>query len=297
MQQMTEANGIELCYETFGSPSRPPLLLVMGYTAQMTGWHDGFCQALADRGTYVIRFDNRDVGLSSKSDGPVPDVMALMGKLRQGGTVSPDETPYNLSDMAADAIGLLDALDIERAHVVGASMGGMIVQHLAFDHQERVLSATSIMSTTGDSDVGQASEEALGALLRPAPANRDEFIDQSVDTSRVISGPLWVEADARARATAAYDRMYHPTGAAFQMAAIVASGNRTDRLKEVTIPFGVIHGRVDQLIDVSGGHATADAVEGAELVLFDEMGHDLPPALWPDLIESIFATAERAEIL
>ncbi len=294
MHQIADANGIDLCYETFGSEDHQPLLLVMGYTAQMTGWHDDFCRALAARKAYVIRFDNRDVGLSTKSEGTPPDVLALMTKLREGGSVSPDEAPYSLSDMAADSVGLLDALDIESAHVVGASMGGMITQHLAFEHPERVRSATSIMSTTGNSDVGQASDEALGALLRPAPADRDAFIEQSVDTSRVISGPLWIEADARARASAAYDRMYHPPGSAFQMAAIVASGDRTARLGEVKTPFGVIHGRVDQLIDVSGGHATADAVEGAELTLFDEMGHDLPPALWPELADSIFATMKRA---
>ena len=284
---MVPANGIELCHQTFGDPADPPLLLVMGLGAQMILWPEELFLGLAARGRYVIRFDNRDVGLSTKTPGPPPDVLALMTRRAAGGEVGPADVPYTLSDMAADAAALLDALGIERADVVGASMGGMIVQHLAFEHPERVRSATSIMSTTGNPAVGQATPEAIGVLLRQPPTTRDEAIAQGVAASKVISGPLWDEDDARRRATDSYDRMFHPAGAAFQLAAIVASGDRTDRLGSVQAPFLVIHGREDPLIDVSGGVATADAVPGAELVLLDDMGHYLPRPLFPQLIDAI----------
>lgn len=290
---LVTANGIELCHQTFGDPADPPLLLVMGLGAQMILWPEDLFLGLAARGRYVIRFDNRDVGLSTKTPGPPPDVLALMTRRAAGGEVGPADVPYTLSDMAADAAGLLDALGIEQADVVGASMGGMIVQHLAFEYPGRVRSVTSIMSTTGHPAVGQATPEAIGVLLRPAPANRDEAIAQGMAASKVISGPLWDEDDARRRATESYDRMFHPAGPAFQLAAIVASGDRTERLGSVQAPFLVIHGRVDPLIDVSGGVATADAVPGAELVLLDDMGHNLPRPLFPQLIDAIDGIAKR----
>jgi len=290
---MVAANGIDLCHQTFGDPTDPPMLLVMGLGAQMILWPEELFSGLAARGRYVIRFDNRDVGLSSKTPGPPPDVLGLMTRRAAGGEVGPADVPYTLSDMAADAAGLLDALGIERADVVGASMGGMIAQHLAFEHPERVRSVTSIMSTTGNPAVGQASPEAIDVLLRPPAATRDEAIAQGMAASRVISGPLWDEADARRRAAESYDRMFHPVGPAFQLAAIVASGDRTQRLGSVRAPFLVIHGRLDPLIDVSGGVATADAVPGAELVLLDEMGHNLPRPLFPQLIDTIDGIAHR----
>ncbi|MEZ5409775.1 MAG: alpha/beta hydrolase [Acidimicrobiales bacterium] len=291
---MAATNGIELCHQTYGDPADPPMLLVMGLGAQMILWPEELFVGLAARGRYVIRFDNRDVGLSTKTPGPPPDVLALMARRSAGGEVGPADVPYTLSDMAADAAGLLDALGIEQADVVGASMGGMIVQHLAFEHRERVRSVTSIMSTTGNPAVGQASPEAVGVLLRPPPANRDEAIAQGMAANKVISGPLWDEDDARRRAAESYDRMFHPAGLAFQLAAIVASGDRTGRLGTVRAPFLVIHGRLDPLIDVSGGVATADAVPGAELVLFDDMGHNLPSPLFPQLIGAIDGIAARA---
>lgn len=291
---MVSANGIELCHQTFGHPADPPLLLMMGLGAQMILWPEELFAALAARGRYVIRFDNRDVGLSTKTPGPPPDVLGLMTRRAAGGEVGPADVPYTLSDMAADAAGLLDALGIEQADVVGASMGGMIAQHLAFEHPERVRSVTSIMSTTGHPAVGQASPEAIGVLLRPPPASRSEAITQGMAASRVISGPLWDEDDARRRATESYDRMFHPVGPAFQLAAIVASGDRTERLGTVRAPFLVIHGRLDPLIDVSGGVATADAVPGAELLLLDEMGHNLPRPLFPQLIEAIDSISRQA---
>ncbi len=290
---VVSVNGVELCHQTFGHPTDPPLLLVMGLGAQMILWPEELFIGLAARGRYVIRFDNRDVGLSTKTPGPPPDVLALMTRRATGGEVGPADVPYTLSDMAADAAGLLDAMGIEQADVVGASMGGMIAQHLAFEHPERVRSVTSIMSTTGHPAVGQASPEAIGVLLRPPPASRNEAIAQGMAASRVISGPLWDEDDARRRATESYDRMFHPVGPAFQLAAIVASGDRTEQLGTVRAPFLVIHGRLDPLIDVSGGVATADAVPGAELVLFEEMGHNLPRPLFPQLIEAIDTIAHR----
>ncbi len=291
---MVPANGMELCHQTFGHPADPPLLLVMGLGAQMILWPEELFAALAARGRYVVRFDNRDVGLSTKTPGPPPDVLGLMTRRAAGGEVGPADVPYTLSDMAADAAGLLDALGIERADVVGASMGGMIAQHLAFEHPERVRSVTSIMSTTGHPAVGQASPEAIGVLLRPPPASRSEAIDQGMAASKVISGPLWDEDDARRRATESYDRMFHPVGPAFHLAAIVASGDRTERLGTVRAPFLAIHGRLDPLIDVSGGVATADAVPGAELLLLDDMGHNLPRPLFPQLIEAIDTITRRA---
>ncbi|MEP4652943.1 MAG: alpha/beta fold hydrolase, partial [Ilumatobacter sp.] len=256
-----EVNDIEICYESFGPDDAPPLLLVMGLGAQMTLWSPGFVSELLERGFRVIRFDNRDIGLSTKSEGPPPDVMALYAKSLAGESI---DAPYTLSTMANDAVGLLDALGIAAAHVVGASMGGMIVQVMAIEHADRVLSMTSIMSTTGASDVGQPDPAAIGALLTPPPTDRAGAIAATVATSRIIGGSLFDEADARSRAIEAYDRCFHPAGAAFQIAAIAATGDRTDRLRAVQIPTLVIHGREDSLVTLSGGEATAAAVPGAD---------------------------------
>ncbi len=276
VEQVAATNGREICYQTFGSDGDPPVVLVMGLTAQMVGWHEDLCRDLAGRGHHVIRFDNRDVGRSSKTDGPPPNMVALVTKVMSGQSVDRADVPYDLSDMAADTVGLLDALGIERAHLVGASMGGMIVQHLCFDHPDRVRTATSIMSTTGAPDVGQAAPEVLSALMQPAPAERDAFAEHAVDLGRVISGPHFSPDEARSRAARSYDRGHHPEAAAFQMAAIMASGDRTGRLASVTAPFGVIHGAVDPLISPSGGEATAAAIDGATLMTIDEMGTTCP---------------------
>lgn len=293
MHQLMSTNGIEVCYETFGDRRHPAALLIMGFAAQMTAWPFEFCEALAKRGFFVIRYDNRDVGLSSKTEGPTPDVMKLYGRMQDGGWIESSEVPYTLSDMADDAVGLLDSLDIDRAHVIGASMGGMIVQHLAFDHGSRLRSATSMMSTTGQRDVGQGTPEALTALLTPNPTDRVGFIEQSVINSKVVSGPLWIEAEARTRAGESYDRMFHPAGPPFHLAAIAASGDRTERLASVDLPFLVIHGAADALIDVSGGHATAAVVPGADMLILASMGHDLPRPLWPQILNSIGGLTER----
>ncbi|MDT8912189.1 alpha/beta hydrolase [Amycolatopsis sp. PS_44_ISF1] len=283
------ANGLELEYDTFGDPADPPLVLVMGLGAQMITWEPGFCELLAGHGFHVVRFDNRDIGLSSYLDelGATDVAAVLTGQA---------SAPYLLADLADDTVGLFDALGFEKAHVVGASMGGMIVQQLAIDHPERLLSVTSIMSTTGDPSVGQASPAAFAALSRTPAATREESIEQSVAAYRTTGSPGYpaTEEYLRQKAADGYDRALHPEGTLRQMAAIIASGDRTERLREVRLPFTVVHGEDDPLVNVSGGKATAAAVPGAELVLLPGMGHDLPAPLWPEITDAIVRTTARA---
>ena len=283
---------IEICYESFGDPDAPPLLLVMGLGAQMTLWSPGFVSELLERGFRVIRFDNRDAGLTTKTDGPPPDVMAMFAAFVSG---QPIEAPYTLSLLAADAVGLLDALEIPAAHIVGASMGGMIVQAIAIEHPDRVLSLTTIMSTTGHTEVGQPDPEAMMALLSPAPEGRAAAIESSLNTSRLISGELFDEVESRRIQTESYDRCFHPAGTMFQIAAIAASGDRTEGLQQLDVPTLVIHGRQDPLITLSGGEATAAAVPGADFLVFGLMGHDLPRQYWPQIADAIFNIAARGE--
>jgi pimeloyl-ACP methyl ester carboxylesterase len=281
-----KSNGIELEYDTFGSPEDPALLLIMGFTAQMTAWDEAFCRLIADQGFYVIRFDNRDVGLSSRLDGDV-DVAALFaGQLTS--------VPYSLDDMADDAAGLLDALGIAKAHIVGASMGGMIAQLVAIRHPEKTLSLCSIMSTTGDRSVGQPTPEAMGALMAPPPTNRDEAIANGLAAGRILSPVHFDEARVAKRSGEAYDRAYDPKGVQRQLAAIGTQADRTPALANVTAPTLVIHGGPDPLVTISGGEATAKAVPGAELLVFEDMGHDLPEPRWPEIVDAIVANAKRA---
>jgi len=285
------AGEVELAYERFGDPSDAPVLLVMGLATQMLGWHEEFCAGLAARGLYVIRFDNRDVGLSTHLHrAPMPDIRAAMA----GDTSS---AAYTLSDMARDTVGLLDALGLQSAHLVGASMGGMIAQTVAIEHPDRVRSLTSIMSTTGDSKVGGATEEALRVLLAPPARTREESMDRTVAAYRVIGSPGFQmdEGGLRERAGRSFDRAYDPVGVSRQLLAIVASGDRTERLREVRVPTLVIHGEDDPLVSVSGGRATAAAIPEAELVTVPGMGHDLPRELWPEISERIAALVERIE--
>jgi pimeloyl-ACP methyl ester carboxylesterase len=272
-------NEIELEYDTFGDPDDPTVLLVMGFTAQMTAWDPTFCEKIAADGRHVVRFDNRDCGLSSKLDGVAADPMAVLHAHTAGESIP--AVPYTLSDMAADAVGLLDHLGVDRAHVVGASMGGMIVQTLAIEHPDRVSSATSIMSTVGDLDYGKPTPEALAVLLTPPPVDRDDYI-------AVWSSKRYFDiAQARQRAAADYDRAFYPEGASRQLAAIYASGDRSELLPGVRVPMLVIHGLDDTLIDPSGGRRTAELVPGATLVEVPDMGHDLPPEVWPTLVDAI----------
>ncbi|TFV61274.1 UNVERIFIED_ORG: alpha/beta hydrolase [Bacillus sp. AZ43] len=281
---------IELAYETFGDPSDPPVLLVMGLATQMIGWPDEFCAGLAGRGLFVVRFDNRDIGLSTHlDDAGTPDIMAIFG----GDTSS---AAYPLTDLASDTIGLLDALGLGSVHLVGASMGGMVAQLVAVQAPERVRSLTSIMSTTGEPGVGAPAEVALPVLLAPAATDRESAIQRVVDTYRVIGSPGFEfdEAALRDRAGLSFDRAHDPAGVARQLAAILTTHDRTPDLAKVAVPTLVIHGSQDTLVDVSGGRATAAAVPGAELVVVDGMGHDLPRAVWPEITDRIAALIARA---
>jgi len=287
------ANGIQLEYETFGSPEGRPLLLTMGLGGQLILWDEAFCEALADRGHYVVRYDNRDVGLSTKfEEAGAPDLMSMM--------INPDSAPepaYTLDDMAADGVGLLDALGLESAHVCGASMGGMIVQTMALRHAGRVRSMTSIMSTTGNKDLPPADPSVSARLMMDPPQNREEAIDRSVETLKVIGSPGFDFDEAAVRDTAArgYDRCFLPSGQARQLAAIVSQPNRAPELEKLDLPTLVVHGLSDPLVPVEGGKQTAAAIPGAELWLVEGMGHDLPKAIQAELVDRITALSERAD--
>jgi len=284
------ANGLELEYDTFGDPANPPLVLVMGLGAQMITWEPGFCELLAAKGFHVVRFDNRDVGLSSYLDDlPVPDLAAILA----GDTSS---APYLLSDFADDTVGLFDALGFERAHVVGASMGGMIVQQLAIDHPDRLLSVTSIMATTGDRAVGRPEPWALAILMRAPAETREQAIADAAAAFRSLGSPAYPDTEEflTAKATALYDRAQYPAGALRHSAAIAASGDRTEALRRVRLPVVVVHGDADPLVNISGGKATADAIPDAELVVIPGMGHNLPHPVWPEVVEAIVRATSRA---
>jgi pimeloyl-ACP methyl ester carboxylesterase len=290
----TTANDITIEYEIIGDIADPALLLVMGLGGQLTAWPDPFCAQLADQGFAVVRYDNRDIGLSQKFENAgIPDVAAILGALGSGGTVS---APYTLGDMADDGIALIEGLGLSPAHIVGASMGGMIVQEMVIRHPGAVRSQCSIMSTTGDRSVGQATPDAIAILLQPPPATRAEVIEAGVRGSRVIGSPRYPtdEAELRAAAALSYDRSYYPQGLARQIAAILAAEDRTAALGAVDVPTLVIHGDADPLVTPSGGEATAKAVPGAELLILEGMGHDLPEPLWPEVIAAIVANANRA---
>ena len=287
------ANGISLCYDTVGSPAHPALLLVMGFTAQLTGWDDRFCRMLADGGRYVIRFDNRDCGLSTHFDGVTVDLPGVLAAWESDGVMPP--IPYSMSDFSNDAFALLDHLGIEKAHIVGASMGGMIVQAMAVEHPERVLTLTSIMSTTGERDFYQWDPETRAAMSTPPPSDRAGFVEHSVAIGRRLSSPRYFDAEAAARRSAAsYDRMFYPQGAARQTAAIRGSGHRAAGLRALAVPTLVMHGQADTLILPLGGHRTAELVAGANLMVFKDMGHDLPPQLWPLITDAILSHTRHA---
>ena len=281
----TNPSQVELEYDTFGSPDDVALLLVMGFTAQMTAWDDELCQQLADGGRYVIRFDNRDCGLSTHLDGQRVNAGAVLQAALSGQEIPP--VPYTLSDMANDAVGLLDELGIDRAHIVGASMGGMIVQTIAIEHPARVLSLTSIMSSPGDPRVGKPTDEAREVLLSPPPTEREAYIANAERQAVYASKRYFDPARAREKAALAYDRAFYPEGATRQLAAIYASGDRSEGLAALDVPTLVIHGRDDTLITPEGGERTAELIPGARLMLVEDMGHDWPRELWPTLVPAI----------
>jgi pimeloyl-ACP methyl ester carboxylesterase len=288
-----KANNIEIEYDTFGDPSSKPLLLVMGLGAQMIRWHEDLCKMFVDKGFYVIRFDNRDVGLSTKfEEAGVPNIMKEFMARQRGKTISP---PYNVEDMADDAVGLLDALNIEKAHICGASMGGMIVQIIAFRHPARVLSLTSIMSTTGNPNLPQAKPEAMQLLLKPAPTEREAYIEESVKRWRILygSGFPFPEDEVRELAAVLYDRSFYPQGMARQLFAILGAENRVPKLGSIKVPTLVIHGSEDPLVPVEGGRETAASIPGADLLIIEGMGHNLPPEIWSQVVGAIAKNADK----
>src|SRR5436190_21517920 len=281
--------GIRLCYETFGDPADPALLLIMGLGTQMVAWHEDFCRKLVDEGFHVIRFDNRDIGRSTHLEGaPTPTTPQLL--MRR------PPAAYRLEDMAGDTAGLLEGLGIGAAHVVGVSMGGMIAQTLAATRPDRVLSLASIMSTTGGRRVGQPKLRVMPIFLRRPPGGREAFIDHTETLFKTIgsSGIQRDDAELREVAGLMYDRGLDPNGSARQLAAIIASGNRTPALRRITAPTVVIHGNADRLVRPSAGRAIAKAIAGSQLVKIDGMGHDLPRAAWDQIIAAIVENARRA---
>ncbi|MFF7469664.1 alpha/beta fold hydrolase [Streptomyces sp. NPDC008092] len=286
--------GVSIAYDTFGDPSDPPVLLVMGFGAQMIAWHDDFCRALAGRGRHVIRYDNRDCGLSSRFDDHPVDVGRFVAAVSSGDVpAAVAMVPYGLRDMADDGLGLLTALGIGRAHVVGASMGGMIAQTMAVTRPERVLTLTSMMSSTGESEYGQSTPEARAVLFSPKPADREGYVAAAerelVWASRRYGDP----AVLRELAARSYDRAYYPAGTGRQLGAMILAGSRAEALRGLRVPTLVIHGLDDTLIGVDGGRRTAELVPGAELLLVPDMGHDRPRELWPELIDALVAHTGR----
>jgi pimeloyl-ACP methyl ester carboxylesterase len=283
--------GITLCYETFGDPGDPAALLIMGLGAQMVAWQDDFCEQLAARGLYVVRFDNRDIGRSTHLQGPPPSLLQMLRY-----SIS---ARYTLAEMAGDAVGLMDELEIDRAHTIGASMGGMIAQTLAARYPRRVRSLTSMMSTTGGRWVGRPALSSYPIFLRKAPTEREAFIEHATELFAKI-GSRGIPQDTegvRQIAALSFDRELDRTGAGRQLAAIIASGDRTAELESITASTLVIHGTVDPLVSPSGGRATARAIPGAELMTIEGMGHDLPRVLWPRLIGALADHAAGADRL
>lgn len=290
------ANGIQIEYETFGESSARPLLLISGLGMQMIQWDDELCKDLAARNHYVIRFDNRDVSLSTKiTEAGMPNIPEIVGKLLKGERVNP---PYTLDDMANDAVGLLDALKIPKAHICGMSMGGMIAQTIAIRKPDRVLSLISISATTGNPQVPPAKPEILALLSTPPPNERQGYVDYMAKVLKAISGPAFPPDERWTRKIygEAYDRSFCPEGRARQFVAIRTQVNRAPLLSSVKVPSLVIHGTSDPLVSVEGGKDTAKAISGAELMLIDGMGHDFPHGgPWPKIVEAIAKHIQKAQ--
>lgn len=291
------ANNIQMEYETFGDSSSPPILLIIGLGGQLIYWDKAFCSQLAEAGLYVIRFDNRDAGLSTKFDeAGVPDLMDVIGNVMSGRKVTP---PYTIEDMASDAVGLLDALRIEKAHICGMSMGGMIAQSVAINYPRRVLSLTSIYSTTGNPHLPQPKPEVMRLLVTPPPQDREPFIQFNLGLFRTLTGPRfgfdekWVR-DITGRA---YDRAYSPRGTGRQLVAILTQADRRRALRGVKVPTLIIHGDADPLVSLEAGKEAAEAVPGAELKIIEGMGHDLPHgAAWTKIANDIIAHTRRRRV-
>lgn len=263
----------ELWYETFGDPANPTLLMVNGLGSQSSNYQDAWCEMFAAEGLHVVRFDNRDVGLSTSF---------------AGAPVGEAGNAYVLTDLAADAIAVLDAVGVERAHVMGLSMGGMIVQTIAIEHPERLLSMTSVMSSTGEPEYGQSAPEAFAQLTAPPATDRESHVQRWIDGLRIWGSPeFFDEARLRADAERSFDRAFTPDGTTRQFMAIRASAPRAERLREVSVPTLVMHGSADTLITPSGGERTAELIPGARFVLIEGMGHDYPPQLWRRWVDEV----------
>ena len=289
MEQFCTVGGVELCYETFGDPRDPAMLLVMGMAMQMVAWHDDLCEELAGRGFHVIRFDNRDAGRSQQMHGSPPNLLQIARRDRRAAV-------YTLEDMADDGVGLLDHLGVDGAHVVGASMGGMIGQVMAVRHPRRVLSLVSMLSNTGARWSGQPSWRLYHVLLARPPRDRErylrfaEWVFERIGSRTLDRGV----DDIRRIAARSYDRGLNPAGSGRQLAAILASGDRTAQLRSITAPTLVVHGAEDRFVAPSGARATTRAIPGARLLMIERMGHDLPRSLWPRILDAIEQNAARA---
>ena len=290
-----EANGIQIEYDTFGDKSSPALLLIIGLGSQMIHWDEEFCDGLAGKGYFVIRFDNRDTGLSTKFDeAGLPDIMGIISARMAG---KPVDLPYTLEDMAEDTAGLLDSLGIEKAHICGMSMGGMIAQTLALRHPERFLSLTSIYSTTGNPELPQPQPDVTALLLTPTPFEREAAIEHSMKVFKTISGPGFPfdEAWHRNILERSYDRSFYPSGIMRQFMAILAQQNRKQALSSLLIPTLVIHGTDDPLVPIACGRDTARAIPESAFLSIEGMGHDLPHGgAWPQVMEAIIKHTQNA---
>lgn len=290
-----DSNGIKIEYETFGDPGSQPLLLIMGFASQLILWDEALCEQIAQKGYFVIRYDNRDVGLSTKiDDAGVPDVMKIIEALMLGQPVNP---PYTIKDMADDAIGLLDALSIDKAHICGMSMGGMIAQTMAINNPQRVLSLISIYSNTGDLEDPQPKPEAFEFLTTPFPEEREAFIEHSIKLFHTMTGPGFPfdEEWHRNIAAQSYDRAFYPEGPARQLVAVITQKNRRPALASVSVPTLVVHGTDDPMVPVECGKNTAAAIPGAELMIIEGMGHDTPHSgAWLQIVDAIVEHIKKA---
>ena len=281
-------------YDTKGSSEDPAILLIMGFTEPMTSFRDGFCQLLVKAGNYVIRFDNRDVGLTSKTQTDPPDLQAIITAVMTGQT--PPQIPYSLKDMAGDAFAVLDAVGVSSAHVVGVSMGGYIAQTMAITNPERVSSMTSIMSTTGAPGLGIATPEVGANLKSPIGIEtKEDAVECSLHNYRLFAGPLFDEEAHKNLAKANFERNWNPLVTVFQLAAMITGPDRTHDLESIEIPTLVIHGAKDTLVQVDGGKATAAAIKDSRIVIFDEMGHEMPEILWCDITTEILNHVQTSE--
>jgi pimeloyl-ACP methyl ester carboxylesterase len=276
---------IELEFDTFGDRANPALVLIMGFGAQMVAWDDEFAKLLADRGHFVVRFDNRDVGLSTKLDGIAVDTNAVISAALLEQPMPP--VPYTLSDMAQDIVGLLDHLAIDKAHIMGASMGGMIAQVFAIEHPHRTASLISVMSMPGEPETMQSAPEAMTALMSIPPSDRAGFIEHSLVYQAFQSKKYRSDELSRKNAARDFDRSFYPQGSPRQLAAIYASGRRTEALAALKVRTLVLHGKDDTLISPFAGERTAEIIPGAQLVMVDDMGHDIPQPLWDHIVDTI----------